>query len=424
MGIIDYNATGGNRLKMWELMIKATDEKLVYKQNETNFWTFHEIFSTHVANMSWTDAMIFNVDGDDKDLTTQFGEIDMETLQNSWTILKALPSTDAAAEIRKLKNSAMYTWLLNSMDKDFKKYLTQNAGKHERQGPLAWKMITEHSVKSDKQAIRRAMCKMHTLSLDQFDYDINKFIDTVVDNKAILESCGETDNSIASNLFRILGAAPCEELKTWMLGHQNTYDDGGEFDLDNFMTSCKNKYSNYMADGLWKSTRKTKKDLEKDSEIVALTSKIDRLEQLLFAKKNDYPSGQDSQPSWKTVAPKSGESWPKEKNGKTWNWCKYHKYWTTGHKTDNCRKGEAERSGTVPTNQTGGGTNPSLTLNLASLDDEEIFLAESHLDTFDSFDHVLDAAVAPTIDTSTTYEDSNSTADKDHLNLIGDLKLP
>ena len=35
-------------------MIKATDEKLVYKQNETNFWTFHGIFSTHVANMGWT----------------------------------------------------------------------------------------------------------------------------------------------------------------------------------------------------------------------------------------------------------------------------------------------------------------------------------------------------------------------------------
>ncbi len=144
----------------------------------------------------------------------------------------------------------MYTCLLILMDKDFKKYLTQNAGKHERQGTLAWRMITKHSGKSDTQAICRVMCKIHTLTLEQFDYDINKFIDTVVDNKAIRESCGETDNSIASNLFRILGAAPCEEFKAWMLRHQNTFDDGGEFDIDNFMTSCKNKYTNYVADGL------------------------------------------------------------------------------------------------------------------------------------------------------------------------------
>lgn len=97
------------------------------------------------------------------------------------------------------------------MDKDFKRYLTQNESKHQRQGQQAWKLITEHAVKSDKQAIRRAMCKMHTLNLEKFDYDVDKLVDAVVDNKAILTSCGETDNSIASNLFRMLGDAHCEE---------------------------------------------------------------------------------------------------------------------------------------------------------------------------------------------------------------------
>ena len=83
----------------------------------------------------------------------------------------------------KLKQSAMYTWLLNSMDKDFKKYLTQNASKHNRQGQQAWKLITEHSVKSDKQAIRRAMCKMHQLKLEDFDYDVHKLINVVIESK-------------------------------------------------------------------------------------------------------------------------------------------------------------------------------------------------------------------------------------------------
>ena len=120
---------------------------------------------------------------------------------------------------------------------------------------------------------------MHTLSLDQFDFDINLLIDSILVNKAILESCGATDNSIASNLFCILGHAPCDEFKTWMLAHQHSYDEGKPFDLDNFMKSCKNKYTNYVADGLWRNTKKSKRDLKKDSEIVALTSKIDKLEQ-------------------------------------------------------------------------------------------------------------------------------------------------
>ena len=414
MGIIDYGATGSNRLKNWELMVKPSDEKLVYKQNKSNFWTFHEIYSTHVSNMGWNDAMTFDVDGNQKDLVTQFGEIDMATLTTSWEDLKALPETNTAAEVLKLKNSAMYTWLLNSMDKDFKKFLTQNAGKHERQGPLAWKMITEHAVKSDKQAIWRAMCKMHTLNLDQFDYNINKFIDTVVDNKAILESCGETDNSIASNLFRILSKAPCDKFKTWMLAHQTAYDDGADFDLDHFMTSCKNKYGNYVADGLWRSSQKTKKDLEKETEIVALNSCFDNLEKLLLAQNNGKPKGQNGEKTgWKFTPLESGKTWTIEQNGKTWNWCKHHGYWTTGHKTDNCHKGLAALN--QPPNESNGGNNPALTLNLAAVEDNEIYLADPNVHINDSYDQELDALVSkktpiclPCTDNETEIGSSNT----------------
>ena len=98
----------------------------------------------------------------------------------------------------------MYTWLLNLVDQDFKEYLTQNAAKHNCQGEQAWTLITEYSVKSDKQTMRRAMCKIHKLKLHDFDYNVHGLISGIIDNKAILSSCGETDNSIISNLFQIL----------------------------------------------------------------------------------------------------------------------------------------------------------------------------------------------------------------------------
>ena len=214
------------------------------------------------------------------------------------------------------------------------------------------------------------MCKMHKLTLEDFNYDVHKMVDAVFENKAILTSCEETDNSIVSNLFRILGEAPCAEFKSWVLTNQNVYDNGGVFDLDNFLVSCQNKYTNFVADGLWKTRQKTKKDLEKETEIVALNSRFDNLEKLLLAQTNNKSQ---------------------ERNGKTWSWCKHHGYWTTGHTSDNCRKGLATT--TSSSGQPNGGTNPSLALNMAEIEDNDFSLADTNLNFNDAYDNELDSLV-------------------------------
>ena len=53
-------------------------------------------------------------------MTTQFGDVDIVVLQDSWTALKAKSAPDADDFKMKLKCSAMYTWFLNSIDKDLK----------------------------------------------------------------------------------------------------------------------------------------------------------------------------------------------------------------------------------------------------------------------------------------------------------------
>ena len=74
--------------------------------------------------MGWEDIMMYTVNGQKKHLTTQFGEIKMTEINIEWQALANL--TDGTSLTRKLKQLAMYTWLLNSMDQDFKKFLTQN----------------------------------------------------------------------------------------------------------------------------------------------------------------------------------------------------------------------------------------------------------------------------------------------------------
>ena len=88
------------------------------------------------------------------------------------------------------------------------------------------------------------------------------------------------------------------------------------------------KYKSLVEDGQWNTK------YEKDVKILSLTRHVQELN-ILFAKqstsqeinknknggKNSINNGGSS---WKTIDPKSGESWTKEKNGRSWHWCKWH----------------------------------------------------------------------------------------------------
>ena len=166
---------------------------------------------------------------------------------------------------------------------------------------------------------------------------------------------------------------------------------------------------------VWKETKKTKKDLEKDSEIVALNSRFDDLKKLLYAQKYDKPNSQITKSGWKVTASKSDEPWTLNKNNKTWNWCMCHKYWTTGHKTDNCRKGEAECTGANTSGNNNNTSTLSLAINLASVEDDDIFLADSNFHLNDSFNDDLDGLVTNNAMTCTPCADGHS-VDSTHLN--------
>lgn len=389
MSIIDYGATGANRLKNWELMTKPALETLTYEDNE-NFWPFHETFLNHIENMGWEDIMEYTVDNVEKDLSTQFGEVPISIVEDFRTDVAARPATDAAANILR-----------------------------HRMGPLAWKFITDHSVKNDNQTIRRALCSTHTITLSDFDYNVDKLITHIQQNLRVLTSSGESDRSIAANLFRILKIAPCAEFCSWVVQKQTIWDEGGPFDLENFMKNAKSKYNHYVQDKLW-NKKTTMTDIKKETDIVALTSKIDRLEALLaktsatssnsHSSSSSNSNSNSSRTGWKITAPQKGDPWSKTVNGKLFHWCKYHNFWSTQHNSNNCRKGEKERSQTNPT------TEPSLELNVASLGtelypDATINLASGDYSdaTHCDFDTALDTACC---------DDSGSTDDVHNVNQI------
>ena len=107
MSIVDYSATGANRLKNWELMTKPALETLQYEDSE-NFWPFHETFLNHIENMGWEDIMEYQIDGQTKDLSTQFGEVSINVIETFRTDVQNQPSSNTATYTLKLKFKAMY----------------------------------------------------------------------------------------------------------------------------------------------------------------------------------------------------------------------------------------------------------------------------------------------------------------------------
>lgn len=357
MSIIDYGATGANRLKIWELMTKAGSRTLSYDDTE-QFWPFHEMFLNHIENMGWAEVFAIPVNGANKNLSTNFGEINTTDILTEKTN-RETNGTLVAKERYALKWRAVYTFLLNSMDAKFTRHMTHSANTHQRHGPLAWKIVTNHCVKNDNQTIRRALCSAHTLNLADFDNNVDKMISHIQDNMMILYSSGETDKSVTANLFRILKKAPCEEFVSWVIQKQTIWDEGGNFDLQNFMANAQSKYQNYVKDKLWKSP-KTIKEVEKESELVALNAKLERLEILLAAKDGNSRTNTDKGSSWRTSPPKEGEEHEKTVKGRKFFWCKYHKFWTPSHTSEQCKKGQKEKEETT--------SGPKLSLNVAAHD--------------------------------------------------------
>lgn len=362
--LINYSATGANALKNWDLMTRAAPTKLSVEK-DFRFWPFHEMFMNHIENMGWIDALVFNESGTDYNIATDFGQVTLETIETGYQTLEAgnLPQDI----VKKLKFRGFYTWIFNSSDESAQDFLAETSDKHHRSGPLAWKLITTKILRGVKQGIRRAQNMIHTLSLETFDNNIKLMVKALKGNRKILASCGESESSILANLLRVLKTSPNPEFNSYIGRFQDKYDDGTNIDLDDFMNDIVIKYETLIEDGQWEVKS------EKDVEILALNCKIDELK-TLFAKQSSYRdksgTNNNNKPgfkSWKAIAPKTGESWSQEKNGRTWHWCKHHEYWTATHNSKNCRT-----QNETATNETESTTEPSLAINMASLSNDNL----------------------------------------------------
>jgi len=221
-------------------MMKPSSTKLDLEK-KSSFQQFHEMFQTHINNMGWEDIMLYQATGQmtDINLTMNFGQVTFETSQQAHRNTEA-NSTAEGGKI-KLKCKAMYTWLFSSCEEKAQRILVHESETHHDSGPIAWEVITEHATIGNDQAVHLAQNQIHTMSLEQFDFNVSKMMQSVKDNLKNLQSNEHSETSMASNLFCILKKAPSEDFKHFIGRRQDEFDEGGTFRLESFIRACVTK---------------------------------------------------------------------------------------------------------------------------------------------------------------------------------------
>ena len=118
---------------------------------------------------------------------------------------------------------------------------------------------------------------IHTLSLENFDNNINLLVKHLKLNRKLLAYCGEIESSILTNLLRVLKKSPSSDFNSYIKRFQGKYDGSTNINLDDLMRKIVMKYESLVKDGQWYAK------YEKDIEILALTSQIQKLN-ILFAE--------------------------------------------------------------------------------------------------------------------------------------------
>ena len=84
--LINYDATGANALKNWDIMTRAAPTKLSVKK-DFRFWPFHEMFMNQIKNMGCITSLVFTESGTYYNIVKYFGQVKIETIETDYQAL-------------------------------------------------------------------------------------------------------------------------------------------------------------------------------------------------------------------------------------------------------------------------------------------------------------------------------------------------
>ena len=344
-GLIDYNTKQGAAL--WA---KAT-EKLGDELFDCTGSQLRDLLKVteHRAEVSgWKNGICdipINTDdlmGETQDIFTHYGQM-------TEPHLRAYVSTYINTECRATQDDVnMYSCLFASLSKEGRDKVTIHESSYtvngRKSGILLLKVIIRESyvdTNATVMSIRKKFLELDTY-LISVNYDIHKLNTHVMMLLEGLTARGATTTDLLPNLFKAYSTVKDKDFAKYITNKEDDYEEGSS-DLTpiELMNYAKTKYSILKEKGTWNAPS------EEETKILALEAKLKVLERKKKQKtptkskksdgNNNGGDDKDKPPSWKKVPPKTGEPWTIQKNDRTWNWCKYHKFWAPSpHSSDNC----------------------------------------------------------------------------------------
>ena len=256
-------------------------------------------------------------------------------------------------EPRKIRREATYRWNINdwnkqaayitgkvimeSLSEDFRARVIQHKQEYEIEvdnvaqidGPMLCKTVLDMVfIQTDMEGftIRETLSK---ITLKDYKYNLIEVHKRVLDLVAQLRSTPDeiSDNATKLHLINIYKTAKSDKFCDFIEQLQNM----GRLPAANELIKlAEKKYQQLMDSGLWMAPSKHEQLMAFKIEVAKLKKENKSLKKQGKRKsssKNSPSKKRKVDEDWITKPPKKGEHTTKKKDGKTWNWCKFHNKW-------------------------------------------------------------------------------------------------
>ena len=177
-------------------------------------------------------------------------------------------------------------------------------------------------------------------TLARFNNNVNDLLNNMSGNYTTILQKGVTHEDYVRHLFRALLSGPNSSLNCYIERCKDDWDTGADVTPDSLIQVAKEKYNNMVAQKEWNKTD------PKDAKILALTTRLNKLEKEKKPAANPTPPAGSNSVGGKGTAPKGvqkdGKTYVEglnylelwrtikkggtiNRDGKKWHWCPKHK---------------------------------------------------------------------------------------------------
>ena len=146
-------------------------------------------------------------------------------------------------------------------------WVGNNMNKISNTGSVLFKMLSTKIVQCTKATVRLARTSLHTITLKDYNYNVETLVNEMESKIKLLSCGGEEPHSVFADIFRIFSKAKNEEFRSLVQQYSRLYDEGTPYEYDWLLNTFVTKYKQLINEGEWK-------DGKDETNMVAMLQQI------------------------------------------------------------------------------------------------------------------------------------------------------